>query len=213
MAVSLSGTWQSERPQLNRNIIFRMARLATDFPDPEAKSFWGGLQFHLFSLPNKREHGTRNGFSGVTRLPQFHFKGVGTPTHAARTGVAWAFGCSSSVSSCCSGHRGQKTCSRRVACGCFAPQKVHSPLTIGSQVKCWCPRLDFRGKFPAGVLSQAWDPMCSRMPAHRAEVQLGNKFSKYVCRKGSSSSTIENTQQVIQKHGQHFSSACKAPKR
>ena len=34
---------------------------------------WGVPQFHLFSLPHKRENGTLNGIP----LPQFHFEGGG----------------------------------------------------------------------------------------------------------------------------------------
>ena len=33
----------------------------------------GVPQFHLFTLPRKRENGTKNGIPGVTPLLQFHF--------------------------------------------------------------------------------------------------------------------------------------------
>ena len=37
----------------------------------------GGPQFHLSSLPHKRENGTTNAIPGVTLLPNSIFKGVG----------------------------------------------------------------------------------------------------------------------------------------
>ena len=37
----------------------------------------GGPQFHLYSLPHKRENGTTNGFPGVTSLPTSNFEGWG----------------------------------------------------------------------------------------------------------------------------------------
>ena len=39
----------------------------------------GGHQFHLSSLPHKREHETTNGIPGVTPLPDSIFTGVGMP--------------------------------------------------------------------------------------------------------------------------------------